>query len=188
MTVHAGTIKRGSAAHPVLQLLKDKTKARLFWLWMRAVIRGQFVGTGNPTDKCLGRRRVDLLMTVTAVALLIAVLIPTSVSSQQSRHEAELRSELGRIRSAVHAFYSDTGCYPNRLSDLTQSSIAYGLDPNGIERPIEPGTFYGPYLLRIPTDPVTQTRFFYQTTVGSVGVVSSSAAGIGSDGIAYSLY
>ncbi|MDI6827744.1 MAG: hypothetical protein QME62_04590, partial [Armatimonadota bacterium] len=91
------------------------------------------------------------------------------------------------LRNAVQAFYSHTGVFPIRLSDLAATSAPLiGLSENGNPKAINPIKWKGPYVDAIPADPISGRPFVYITTKPYVGKVQSSALGNSLDGKPYS--
>ncbi len=95
----------------------------------------------------------------TLLLLLLGTLLAASVSPGGGRGGGGetayfLDSVLSLVEEAATAFQQDTGCYPKRVADLASARPpATGLDASGNEVPLR-GGFRGPYLSRIPTDPL----------------------------------
>lgn len=132
---------------------------------------------------------VELLIVIIIIAVLAAVVVPKFASSGNRSKESALRADLKLVRNAVELFRHDTGVYPAQLSDLTAGTApASGLDEAGNSKAITASDYKGPYLQTLGKDPVSGNNFNYSTTAGSVGKVTSSASGNGSDGTAYSTW
>lgn len=130
---------------------------------------------------------VELLIVIIIIAVLAAIAIPKFANSGTRSKEAALKSNLKLYRNAVELFKSDTGCYPAQLPDLAASSApAKGKDAAGVDYAITAADYKGPYVDKIEKDPVSGADFTYSVAAGSVGKVTSSASGNGSDGTAYS--
>ena len=130
---------------------------------------------------------VELLVVIIILAVLAAVAIPRFLDSGQRSREASLKANLKILRNAVELFQNDTGAFPAALADLVGTAApASGKDTAGANRAITAADYKGPYLQAVPTDPVSGNAFTYSTTSPTVGKVTSSAAGNGLDGTAYS--
>lgn len=76
---------------------------------------------------------------------------------------------------------------PAQLSGLAVTTApANGLDSMAATKAILAADYKGPYVISVPTDPVSGEAFTYSTTAGTVGNVTSSAAGTATDGTNYS--
>lgn len=105
--------------------------------------------------KAKGFTLVELVVTVTIVALLASVAMPLAEATVQRNKEQELRRSLREIREAIDAYKlaadegriersADQSGYPERL-ELLVEGVADRKDPKG-------GKLY--FLRRIPVDPV----------------------------------
>jgi general secretion pathway protein G len=130
---------------------------------------------------------VELLVVIVVLAVLAAIVLPKFMNSSKRSKESALRSDLKILRNAVGLFQTDTLAYPKQLSDLAATAPPpKGLDKDGNEVAIIPGDWHGPYLQDAPNDPIGGAAFTYSVAAGSVGKVTSSTAGNGLDGTAYS--
>ena len=130
---------------------------------------------------------VELLIVVVILAVLAAIAIPRFMDSGQRSKEASLRGNLKLCRNAIELFHNDTSAWPSALSDLPGTAApAAGKDSAGAAKSITAADYKGPYLQSVPTDPVSGAALTYSTTSPTVGKVTSSAAGNGLDGTAYS--
>jgi len=130
------------------------------------------------------------LIVIVILAVLAAIAIPRFMNSGSRSKEASLHGDLKLCRNAIQTFQNDTSAYPASISDLTATTApTSGVDGTaGGSKAIAPSDFHGPYMVAIPTDPVSGNALTYSTTAGSVGKVSSSATGSDSDGNAFSGY
>jgi len=132
---------------------------------------------------------VELLVVIVVLAVLAAIVLPKFVGAGTRSKESALKSDLKLIRNAVTLFYNDTGAYPASTAGLSATSApAAGLASDGTAKSIIAGEWHGPYLEAVPNDPVSGSAFTYGTASGSVGQVTSSASGNGSDGTAYNTW
>ena len=134
---------------------------------------------------------IELLVVIVVIAVLALICIPKFTDAGRRSKESSMRSDLSQLRSAVATYQTDTGAYPTTLADLIATAApAAGLNPaGGGNLPITASDWHGPYLTGIvPTDPVANAAFNYGTAGPNLGKVSSTAAGNGLDGNAYSTY
>lgn len=120
---------------------------------------GPAVRTGSPTR---GFSLIELLVVLALVALLAAIVAPTSGSSVARAKEAALREDLYVLRKAIDDFYADKGSYPTQLDQLVEAR----------------------YLRSIPPDPISGEAWIVQrdTTGQGIADVQSSAPGISAAG------
>lgn len=132
---------------------------------------------------------VELLVVIVVLAILAAIVLPKFMSSSKRSQESALKSDLKLIRNAVDLFRTDTGLYPKTAADLAATAApAKGLGADAAEADITATDWHGPYLQELPTDPISKAAFTYSTTAGTVGNVTSSAAGASLDGTNYSAW
>lgn len=130
---------------------------------------------------------VELLITVIVIAILAVIAIPLFGSATQRGRESALRGNLNLLRGAMARFVQDTGCYPATLSDMTLPANApptWGKDSTNHVATIKAGTYLGPYIDFIPSDPIDGSALNYNSfmppTIGHV-YANSGAASDGSD-------
>jgi len=130
---------------------------------------------------------VELLIVIVILAVLAAIAIPRFMDSGTRSKEASLKTNLKLCRNAIELFHNDCGSWPAAMSDLTGSSApASGKDAAGAAKAITATDYKGPYLQTVPTDPVSGAALTYSVTSPTVGKITSSASGNGTDGTAYS--
>lgn len=140
-------------------------------------------------DRSGGFTLVELLVVIVVLAVLAAIVLPKFVDSSRRSKEAALRSDLKLYRNAISLFHTDCDSYPAALSDLAVTSApATGKDSAGNDKAIVAANWHGPYVQAVENDPVSGAAFTYSTTNPTVGKVTSSAAGNGLDGTAYSTW
>ncbi|MBN3759418.1 prepilin-type N-terminal cleavage/methylation domain-containing protein [Burkholderia sp. Ac-20365] len=112
---------------------------------------------------------IELLVVLAIVATLLSIVAPRYVHQTDRAKEAVLRENLSVLRRALDEYYSDTGAYPDKLTQLTERH----------------------YLRAMPLDPVTNTTGSWVPVPGtdenekSVVDVKSGAQGKASDGTEY---
>ncbi|MGI5816487.1 MAG: DUF2330 domain-containing protein [Armatimonadota bacterium] len=98
----------------------------------------------------------------------VSVWTPADAGTFVPRHSgvAELDSALVTLDHALRAFLEDTGSYPVTLEDLTGADAPeHALDSSG-NVVAGPEDWAGPYLTRLPSDPLTRSRdmWVYEVT------------------------
>lgn len=111
---------------------------------------------------------IELLVVLMIVGTLLSLAAPQYFSSIEKAKESVLRENLNTLRSTLDKYYSDTGMYPNSLSDLVEKR----------------------YLRRIPEDPITESDSTWILVPpidkkGAISDVKSGAQGSSDDGTAY---
>jgi prepilin-type N-terminal cleavage/methylation domain-containing protein len=107
---------------------------------------------------------VELLIVIVIVAVLAAVAIPLFKKGQRESKEAALRRNLKLIRDAGARAEADTGglTFPvSALDDATAPANGWRRARIGIawtNTPVPPGSWRGPYLDRIPTNPFSNSN------------------------------
>lgn len=78
---------------------------------------------------------VELLITITILAILVGLSVPAYDRYTRSANRAAAKSALERIMSLQEAFYLNNKIYTNDLTDLGYGSAAINLDNSGAEVP-----------------------------------------------------
>jgi len=96
---------------------------------------------------------IEMLVVMTAIALLLSIAAPRYVQHIDRTREVTLRQDLKVMRDAIDKFAADKGRYPATLSEL----VAVG------------------YLSAIPIDPLTGSAVTWVTSAPTAVLVSSQA-------------
>ena len=132
---------------------------------------------------------VELLIVILVIAVLAAIAIPKFTDAGTRSKEASLKSNLKLIRNSIEIFRNDTGAYPSTLADLAVTAApATGLSSAAASKTIISTDWKGPYLMAVPTDPISSAAFTYTITSPNVGKVASSSASTALDGTLYSAW
>lgn len=118
---------------------------------------------------------VELMVVMLIISILLAIAVPSFISSIRSAREAALREDLHTMRDAIEQYTEDKQQAPQSLDDLVQAG----------------------YLKALPTDPMTRSTTTWVTaqsdsyedvdqTQTGINDVHSGSDQIGSDGIPYS--
>lgn len=115
---------------------------------------------------------IELLVVLAIIATLLSIVAPRYIHQTDRAKEAALKENLSVMRRALDEFYSDTGNYPEKLSELTERH----------------------YLRALPLDPVTNRPDSWVPVAGTdehdkhIVDVRSGAAGTALDGSTYSTW
>ena len=142
--------------------------------------------------KALKKRKaftlVELLIVVIIIAILAAIAIPKFINSSLRSKEASLKAELKLVRDGVELFKNDTGYYPSVLGDLAVTTApSTGKDGTGASVTLPSGTWRGPYITSVDSNPVDSSTLTYTFSNGQAKV-GVSTSGNDSSGVAYSTY
>jgi hypothetical protein len=109
---------------------------------------------------------------LTLVEVLIAIVAPRFVDVGARSKEAGRQRNLKLLQEAVVRFEADCRLYPANLKDLAAlSAPAQGLDSSGAARAIEASDWHGPYVHKVPADPVSGGSYGISKTPPTVGKV-----------------
>jgi type II secretory pathway pseudopilin PulG len=137
---------------------------------------------------------IESLIIIMYIAIMAAMVLPNMTGAARRAAEANLMATVHELRAAIGSYQAETGVYPAQLADLvTNTAPDVGLTPGGVEVPIHPDDFRGPYLIpsggRLPVDHTTGERTWdYSTTPPNVGAVRSLNTNEDLDGVPYSDY
>jgi general secretion pathway protein G len=124
---------------------------------------------GAPASRKSGFTLIELIVTLSIIALLVSIIAPHYTGRILRAEEAVLRENLLLLRDALDKHYSDAGRYPDALAELVSKR----------------------YLRALPRDPLTRTTDSWivvppaDREKGGVYDVHSAASGTGSDGKPY---
>jgi general secretion pathway protein G len=100
---------------------------------------------------------VELLVAVGVLALLVGISLVAFRGSQAAARDAQRRTELEEIRTALEVYRTDNGSYPGTSGNAEVAGVLHNLL-------VTPG-----YMASIPLDPRhTANRYYYYT--GDSGV------------------
>lgn len=112
---------------------------------------------------------IELLVVLSIIALLLTIALPRYFRSVESAKETVLIENLRITRATIDRYYSDTGKYPETLSDLVTNK----------------------YLKALPFDPLTERQDTWllippeDTSKGGIFDLHSGAPGAMRDGTPY---
>lgn len=131
---------------------------------------GWCIVIGNSQNKnSQGFTFIELMVVMAVIATIIAIAMPRYFDGLQRTKETALKQNLKEMREAIDHYHADKGVYPATL----QTMVA--------ER----------YLRFIPDDPISETAETWQIistpdNTNRVYDITSGAAGVDSNGVAYS--
>lgn len=119
-------------------------------------------------QRLTGFTLVELLVTMTIIALLLSIVSPRYFHNITKAEEVVLKQDLVLMRDALDKYHADTGNYPDMLEALVGKK----------------------YLRKIPVDPVTQSSMTWilippAGSEGTIFDIKSGAPGTAGDGTAY---
>lgn len=108
---------------------------------------------------------VELLITISIIAVLVAMGIASYATLNKQSRDAKRKSDLEQIRAALEMYRADNGSYPSvgsgswvAASSATDALI--GLTPSLVTT----------YIPVIPSDPKTTQTYMYRATNSSSGI------------------
>ena len=90
---------------------------------------------------------LELLIVIVIIGILAVLIIPNLASGPQRARDAQRKSDLRNIKTALETYYNDTNSYPGGGSwktDLTGGAT--------------------PYMKTVPQDPKSKSDYTYATT------------------------
>lgn len=104
------------------------------------------------TRRSKGFALIEVLLVIVVIAILWLIVIPRLLEAGRKAKEARMKGALHDLRNAIQQFEADCGDYPSSLEDLMAPKGSCPPDGgNGIA--IDPKTYKGPYIDRIPENP-----------------------------------
>lgn len=138
---------------------------------------------------------VEIITTISVIGIIMAIAVPSFTRARLKARESELRQTLHTVREAADRMAADTGTYPLTLADLTRSTApAEGFVAGRrvghfwFQLTINPADWKGPYLRRVPTDPITGAALGYATLGHQDHPVFSSNNTFSSEGTRYNTW
>ncbi|WP_322026524.1 type II secretion system protein [Burkholderia sp. BCC1977] len=124
------------------------------------------------TKSSRGFTLIELLVVLAIIATLLSIVAPRYIHQTDRAKEAALKENLSVMRRALDEYCSDTGRYPEKLTELTEQR----------------------YLRALPLDPVTNRPDSWVPILGTdenaatVVDVKSGATGNALDGTPYATW
>ncbi|MEI7577905.1 MAG: prepilin-type N-terminal cleavage/methylation domain-containing protein [Armatimonadota bacterium] len=117
------------------------------------------------SERLLGFTLVELLIVIILVAVLAAIAIPRFSDSVLRSKESSLSANLALIRLAADRAEADTGLtFPvSALDDQASPTNGWergAMNTDWAQKSVPAGTWKGPYLTQIPTNPFTNNNTY----------------------------
>src|SRR5438067_7180434 len=69
---------------------------------------------------------IELLVVIAIIAILLGFVFPVFQGVQDRAKKVQAKNDLTQIVTAVNAFYTEYGRYPNAAADTTDAAATYG--------------------------------------------------------------
>ncbi len=115
---------------------------------------------------------VEILIVVVILGILAALVVPQFANASQSARSSNMKTSLHTIRAQIelyHAHHDST--YPT----LAQLSNAWNVLTSQTDKNGNPGTDFGPYILKMPVNPFENSETVADTAAPGVGWVYDEA-------------
>ena len=109
---------------------------------------------------------VEILVVVVILAILAAIALPKFISSFNDSRESAIQMDLHRIRSQLDIYRHQHTSYPSNANFVDQMTLASDADGNTAAVGT-PGFPFGPYIQRLPVNPMTGTKTIGNGAVGT---------------------
>jgi type II secretory pathway pseudopilin PulG len=130
---------------------------------------------------------VEILMALAILAILAAVVIPTTAAQLREGHAAALANQLVNLREAIGNYRQNVGAYPISLTQLTTQPVAGSTDACGtiLSNP-ELNGWRGPYINQnivgnMPIGSAVVVASLTRAAVGTAVLLQLRAARVESD-------
>src|SRR5487761_1459799 len=95
---------------------------------------------------------LELLIVIVIIGILAVLIIPNLASGPQRARDAQRKSDLRNLKTALETYYNDNSAYPTSLAPLTAGST--------------------PHIKILPVDPKTKASYTYTPTSGCDNVTT----------------
>ena len=93
-----------------------------------------FSGTNGEMDLTTNRHErrsaaftlIEILVVIAIIAILLGFIFPVFQGVQERAKKVQAKNDLTQIVTAVNAFYTEYGRYPNATADTTDAAATYG--------------------------------------------------------------
>jgi Tfp pilus assembly protein PilE len=132
----------------------------------------------------------ELALVMIVIMILASIAIPMGMRALRETKETKLVATLRELHTAIGAFTTDCGGYPEKLTDVLTSTppATCRSTLDGSQMAVDPADFRGPYLVPadglMPKDPISGQRQW--TYLPTEGRVRSMHPGSTLDGVPYS--
>lgn len=91
---------------------------------------------------------IELLIVIAIIGVLAALLLVNLIGIRQRARDAQRKSDLRQIQSAIELYRADNGSYPVNMPSCGQTLVGTGSTPPT-------------YMQKIPCDPLTSSSYTY---------------------------
>lgn len=102
---------------------------------------------------------IELLIVIAIIGILAALLLVNLIGIRQRARDAQRKSDLRQIQSAIELYRADSGSYPTSLSTCGQSLTGSGASPST-------------YMQKIPCDPLTGGSYTYSSAGSTYSLIA----------------
>lgn len=130
----------------------------------------------NCIENCLalqehGFTLIELLVVVAIIGILSALLMSNFIGVRQRARDAQRKSDLRQIQSALELYRADYGSYPTYASSTLPCGTSSSIDQDGIIATAPPSG-KSVYMQSIPCDPLSSTGYTYSTSSSGYSVIA----------------
>ena len=107
---------------------------------------------------------IELLVVIAIIGVLSALLMANFIGVRQRARDAQRKSDIRQIQSALELYRADTGGYPTNWSSATlPCGTSSSIDAAGIVNTAPPSGV-SVYMQSIACDPLSSGGYFYSST------------------------
>ena len=139
------------------------------------------------TGKGRGMTIVEILIALAILAIIAAVVLPTTAGQLRQGHAAALANQLANLRDAIGNYRQNVGAYPRFLTQLTNQPVAGAVGACGanLSNP-ELNDWRGPYLNQnivgdVPVGSAIVVSQLTRTVAGTAELLQIRAARVEND-------
>ena len=121
---------------------------------------------------------IELLIVIAIIGVLATLLMVNFIGVRQRARDAQRKSDLRQIQSALEIYRSDNGSYPASSGTGATSSLAANCPTNS---PVSLGNSdcSATYLQKIPVDPSSSGNYYYSSSGGSTYTLGTCLENLG---------
>lgn len=114
---------------------------------------------------------IELLVVVAIIGILSALLMSNFIGVRQRARDAQRKSDMRQIQSALELFRADNGTYPSYGTTTLPCGTSSTIDADGIIN-ASPPAGKAVYMQAIPCDPSKSTGYFYTSNGTNYSLIS----------------
>jgi len=101
---------------------------------------------------------IELLIVIAIIGVLSTLLMANFIGVRQRARDAQRKSDIRQLQSALEIYRSDNGGYPLTASVACPNSLTATVNGSAVT-----------YMTKVPCDPTNTSPFVYKYTVSGVG-------------------